>query len=67
MTIVRSLGVSTLVALMSAHRAAAEGCDAARKPFDQAMIDSIDAYLRLGTEDAASHRQCSAQPPPSND
>jgi hypothetical protein len=50
MTIVRSLGVSTLVALMSAHRAAAERCEAPGATFDQATVDAIEAYLRSQTE-----------------
>ncbi|MEA2770262.1 MAG: hypothetical protein QOD93_3224, partial [Acetobacteraceae bacterium] len=37
MTIVRSLGVTTLVALMSAHRAAAEQCEMDGQ-FDQATV-----------------------------
>jgi hypothetical protein len=46
MTIVRSLGVTTLVALMSAHRLAAEQRDAAGELFDQQMIEAIEADLR---------------------
>jgi phosphoribosylcarboxyaminoimidazole (NCAIR) mutase len=45
MTIVRSLGVTALVALMSAHRASTEQCNIAR-PFEQADVDAIEAYLR---------------------
>ena len=44
MTIIRSVGVTTIVALMSAHRAASEQRDAAA--FDQDMVEAIDAYLR---------------------
>jgi hypothetical protein len=44
MTIVRSLGVTALVALMSAHRASTEQCSTAR-PFEQAAVDAIEAYL----------------------
>jgi hypothetical protein len=44
MTIIRSVGVTTLVALMSAHRAASELRGAAG--FDQDMVEAIDAYLR---------------------
>ncbi len=47
MTIVRSLGVTALVALMSAHRASTEQCNTARpRPFEQAAVDAIEAYLR---------------------
>ena len=46
MTIVRSLGVTTLVALMSAHRAAAEQCERPGRSFDQATVRAIEAYLR---------------------
>jgi hypothetical protein len=46
MTIVRSVGVTTLVALMSAHRAVAQQCGAGTKPFDQAAVEAIEAYLR---------------------
>jgi hypothetical protein len=49
MTIVRSLGVTALVALMSAHRATTTQCRTAR-PFEQAAVDAIEAYLRR-TED----------------
>jgi hypothetical protein len=49
MTIVRSLGVTALVALMSAHRAATKQCNPTR-PFEQAAVDAIEAYLRR-TED----------------
>ena len=45
MTIVRSLGVTALVALMSAHRASTEQFSTA-KPFEQAAVDAIEAYLR---------------------
>jgi hypothetical protein len=44
MTIVRSLGVTALVALMSAHRASTEQFSTA-KPFEQAAVDAIEAYL----------------------
>jgi hypothetical protein len=46
MTIVRSLGVTTLVALMSAHRLAAEQRDTVDQSFDQQMIEAIEAELR---------------------
>ncbi len=45
MTIVRSLGVTILVALMSAHREAAD-----RGGYDQDTIEAIDAYLCGKTE-----------------
>jgi hypothetical protein len=45
MTIVRSLGVTALVALMSAHRATTKQFGTAR-PFEQAAVDAIEAYLR---------------------
>jgi hypothetical protein len=53
MTIVRSLGVATLVALMSAHREAADECETPGSSFDQAKIDAIEAYLHgwTGTPD----------------
>ena len=41
MTIVRSVGVTTLVALMSAHREAMD-----RGGYDQDTVEAIDAYLR---------------------
>jgi hypothetical protein len=44
MTIIRSVGVTTLVALMSAHRAASEQQGAAG--FDQETVEAIDTYLR---------------------
>jgi hypothetical protein len=44
MTIVRSLGVTTLVALMSAHRAAAEQSEMDGQ-FDQATVEAIEAHL----------------------
>jgi hypothetical protein len=50
MTIVRSLGVTTLVALMSAHRAAIGRCDRTGASFDQATVDAIEDYLRSRTE-----------------
>jgi hypothetical protein len=46
MTIVRSLGVTALVALMSAHRAAMEQCNTTTRPFEQAAVDAMEAYLR---------------------
>ena len=49
MTIVRSGGVATLVALMSAHRSAAGDYDALGASFDQARIDATLAYLRAQT------------------
>ena len=45
MTIVRSAGVTTLVALMSAHRAAMD-----QGWYDQDTVEAIDAYLRGETE-----------------
>jgi hypothetical protein len=54
MTIVQSLGVTTLVALMSAHRTAL--ADRTGSPFDQATIDSVEAYL-LGQADRPAERQ----------
>jgi hypothetical protein len=45
MTIVRSLGVTTLVALMSAHRAAAEQSQMDGQSFGQATVETIEAYL----------------------
>lgn len=50
MTIVHSLGAATLVALMSAHRAAAEYCARGGAAFDQATVEAIEAYLRRLTE-----------------
>jgi hypothetical protein len=50
MTIVRSLGVSTLVALMSAHRAAAEQYGTADRALDQATVDAFQTYLNSQTE-----------------
>ena len=41
MTIVRSVGVTTLVALMSAHREALD-----RGGYDQDIVEAIEAYLR---------------------
>ena len=51
MTIVRSLGATTLVALMSAHRAAAEQCDTEARSFDQETVEAIEAYLRSMAEE----------------
>ena len=62
MTIVRSLGITTLVALMSAHRAVAQQRDAEPKPFEQAAAKAIEAYLRR-VEDPP--RRASTAPPPS--
>ncbi len=45
MTIVRSLGVTTLVALMSAHRAVMQQREADARPFDQAAVQAIEDYL----------------------
>jgi hypothetical protein len=45
MTIIRSVGVATLVALMSAHRSAVEEDDAPGASFDQARVDATLAYL----------------------
>jgi hypothetical protein len=50
MTIIRSLGVSALVALMSAHRLAAERCEAVDNSFDQQTVEAIEAYLRGETD-----------------
>ncbi|HEX4369211.1 MAG TPA: hypothetical protein VH023_20420 [Rhodopila sp.] len=55
MTIVRSGGVTTLVALMSAHRAAAD-----RGGFDQDIVEAIDAYLRGEAERPADR---TSEPP----
>jgi hypothetical protein len=65
MTIVRSLGVTTLVALMSAHRAVYEHGEAAGKSFDQATVQAIEAYLRYGPEPEVSGRNRSTETPPS--
>ena len=46
MKIVRSVGVSTLVALMSAHREAAEQGSPCAQPFNQAAVEAIEDYLR---------------------
>ncbi len=46
MKIVRSVGVSTLVALMSAHREAAEQREPTTRPFSQATVAAIEDYLR---------------------
>jgi hypothetical protein len=51
MTIVRSLGVTTLVALMSAHREAACQCES---EFDQTAVETIEAYLRTQAEPKAT-------------
>jgi hypothetical protein len=58
MTIVRSGGVATLVALMSAHRTAAGKYDAVAETFGQEMVATIEAYLRNGAEspDAGRNR-----------
>jgi hypothetical protein len=44
MTIVRSCGVTALVALMSAHRETKQS--GSETPFEQAAVDAIEAYLR---------------------
>ena len=46
MTIIRSIGVTTLVALMSAHRVAAEEYEMADNSFSQTAVDAIEDYLR---------------------
>jgi hypothetical protein len=53
MTIVHSLGVTTLVALMSAHRTAL--ADRSDTRFDQETVDSVEAYL-LGQADRPAQR-----------
>jgi hypothetical protein len=63
MTIVRSLGITTLVALMSAHRAVAQQCDAEPKPFDQAAVKAIEEADLRRTDDPP--RRVSTAPPPS--
>jgi hypothetical protein len=52
MTIVRSGGVTTLVALMSAHRAAMD-----QGGYDQDTVEAIDAYLR-GEKERPAERCC---------
>jgi hypothetical protein len=64
MTIVRSLGVTTLVALMSAHREAAQRCDTPTEHFGQAAVDAIEAYLRQA--EAAADEPATAPPPSCN-
>jgi hypothetical protein len=58
MTIVRSIGVATLVALMSAHRALTEQHDAESRLLTQADVDAITAYLLPEAE--APRRSCSS-------
>jgi hypothetical protein len=45
-TIIRSIGVTTLVALMSAHRAAGRQWAAETWPLEQAAVDAMEACLR---------------------
>ena len=58
MTIVRSVGVTTLVALMSAHREAM-----GRGGYGQDTVEAIDAYLR-GKADRPAECRCPASEPP---
>jgi hypothetical protein len=60
MTIVRSLGVTTLVALMSAHRAAADRLGTA---YDQDSIESIDTHPRGEAQRPAERCYPATQPP----
>jgi hypothetical protein len=64
MTIVRSLGVTTLVALMSAHREAAQQCNTPAEHFGQAAVDAIEAYLRQ--VDTPAEEPATAPPPSCN-
>jgi hypothetical protein len=60
--IVRSVGVATLVALMSAHRSAAEDYDAPRASFDQARIEATLAYLRGQTRSEPDRHPTTERP-----
>jgi predicted house-cleaning NTP pyrophosphatase (Maf/HAM1 superfamily) len=64
MTIVQSLGVTTLVALMSAHRAAAQQRDTPSVAFGQAAVEAIEAYLRR--TEAPGCEPATATPPSCN-
>jgi hypothetical protein len=66
MTIVRSLGVTTLVALMSAHRAAIEQYETTATSFDQAKVEAIEAYLRSRTNADAGRDRTTERPPSYN-
>ena len=50
MTIIRSIGATTLVALMSVHRMAIEQGEPTSESFEQARIYAIEAYLQGETE-----------------
>jgi hypothetical protein len=63
MTIIRSFGVTTLVALMSAHRIAAEQRGAAA--FDQEAVEAIEAYLQSRWEAPERRRDPATEPRPS--
>jgi hypothetical protein len=65
MTIIRSLGVSTLVALMSAHRTGedARSADPEAGPLDETALVAMEAWVRRdedrgfgGSRDAAYSR-----------
>jgi hypothetical protein len=60
MTTVRSLGVTTLVALMSAHRAS---LDQRGTAYDQDTVEAIDAYLRGDSERPTERRYPATEPP----
>jgi hypothetical protein len=62
MTIVRSGGVATLVALMSAHRSAAGDYDALGASFDQARIEATLAYLRGETHSEPGQHSTTEHP-----
>jgi hypothetical protein len=59
MTIVRSLGVTTLVALMSAARADSESCE----PLDPVLVEGAGTHGSVVTEDR--DRQPATEPRPS--
>jgi hypothetical protein len=65
MTIVRSVGVTTLVALMAANRSGAEASETIDCPPGQARADAVDARL-LPPREGADQRPATAWQPSCN-
>jgi hypothetical protein len=65
MTIVQSLGVTTLVALMSADRLAVKSAETTTGPLAQDTVEAFEAYLRGWRGHSNSRQPGSSEPPPS--
>jgi hypothetical protein len=63
MTIVQSLGVTTLVALMSADRLAAKSSETTTGPLAQETAEAFDAYPRGWRGHSNSSQPRSSEPP----